>query len=171
MSPGPEETRPPLYFGAPVKTGKERRVKVPHSKDLASHVVPESCASHREVRREALTGVRTGQPLSRDRRIVPGADAVEVAQGNTGGRAKRKCPPDSARSKTLACAHAPCAGTGRSPVRPPMPVRIGGPHREGEEPKPMMHGLEKSDPVVVATKPANKAGPPAAERVEPRAAD
>jgi group II intron reverse transcriptase/maturase len=45
----------------------------------------------------------------------------------------------------------------------------GGPHREGEEPKPMMNGLEKSDLAVVATKPANKAGKPAAERVEPRA--
>ncbi|MEN9543629.1 MAG: hypothetical protein RLZZ598_462, partial [Pseudomonadota bacterium] len=33
----------------------------------------------------------------------------------------------------------------------------------------MMHGREKSDPVVVAMKPANKAGQPAAERVEPRA--
>lgn len=33
----------------------------------------------------------------------------------------------------------------------------------------MMHGLEKSDPVVVARKPANKAGQPAAEWVEPRA--
>ena len=32
----------------------------------------------------------------------------------------------------------------------------------------MMHGLEKSDPAVVAMKPANKAGPPAAEWVEPR---
>src|SRR6266568_7620997 len=32
-----------------------------------------------------------------------------------------------------------------------------GPHREGEEPKPMMHGREKSDPVIVAMKPANKA--------------
>ena len=32
----------------------------------------------------------------------------------------------------------------------------------------MMHGLEKSDPVVVAAKPANKAGQPAAEWVEPR---
>lgn len=48
-----------------------------------------------------------------------------------------------------------------------MPV--GGPHREGEEPKPMMHGLEKSDPAVVAMKPANKAEQSAAERVEPRA--
>jgi hypothetical protein len=32
-----------------------------------------------------------------------------------------------------------------------------GPHREGEEPKPMMHGHEKSDLVIVAVKPANKA--------------
>jgi hypothetical protein len=32
-----------------------------------------------------------------------------------------------------------------------------GPHREGEEPKPMMHGYEKSDPAIVAVKPANKA--------------
>jgi RNA-directed DNA polymerase len=33
----------------------------------------------------------------------------------------------------------------------------------------MMHGREKSDSAVVAMKPANKAGRPAAERVEPRA--
>jgi hypothetical protein len=32
----------------------------------------------------------------------------------------------------------------------------------------MMHGREKSDPVVVAAKPMNKAGQPAAEPVEPR---
>ena len=31
-----------------------------------------------------------------------------------------------------------------------------GPHREGEEPKPMMHGYEKSDPAIVAVKSANK---------------
>ena len=33
----------------------------------------------------------------------------------------------------------------------------------------MMHGREKSDPAIVATKPANKAGRPAAEPVERRA--
>ena len=32
-----------------------------------------------------------------------------------------------------------------------------GPRREGEEPKPMMHGREKSDSAIVAVKPANKA--------------
>lgn len=44
-------------------------MQVPDNKEVANHVVPESCAAHREVRREALTGVRTGQPLSRDRSL------------------------------------------------------------------------------------------------------
>jgi RNA-directed DNA polymerase len=44
-----------------------------------------------------------------------------------------------------------------------------GPHREGEEPKPVMYGHEKSDFAIVATKLPNKAGRPAAEAVEPRA--
>ena len=44
-------------------------MQVPDNKDVANHVVPESCAAHREVRREALTGVRIGQPLSHDRSL------------------------------------------------------------------------------------------------------
>jgi RNA-directed DNA polymerase len=43
-----------------------------------------------------------------------------------------------------------------------------GPHREGEEPKPMMHEPEKSDSFKVAVKPANKLGSLSAESVEPR---
>jgi RNA-directed DNA polymerase len=56
---------------------------------------------------------------------------------------------------------------------------LSGPRREGEEPKPMMHGHEKSDPEIVAIrtnaggirreKPTNKAVPTAAELVERRA--
>ena len=61
-------------------------MKVPHSEDLASHAVPESCAVCREAQREALTGVRVGQPLSRERSRVQGADAVAVAEGNTDRR-------------------------------------------------------------------------------------
>lgn len=41
-------------------------MKVPDNQDVASHVVPESCAVHREVHGEALTGVRVGQPLSHE---------------------------------------------------------------------------------------------------------
>src|SRR6266481_5885970 len=44
-----------------------------------------------------------------------------------------------------------------------------GPHREGEEPKPMMHERGKSDSAVGAMKPANKAERSAAELVEQRA--
>src|SRR4051794_19849299 len=43
-------------------------------------------------------------------------------------------------------------GSGRQMLR-----ERDGPHREGEEPKPMMHGHEKSDLVIVAVKPTNKA--------------
>jgi len=76
----------PFHVGAP-GAGKEQGVQVLDNKDVANHVVPESCASHREVRREALTGVRIGQPLSRDRNEIPGADAVHTAEGNTTVRA------------------------------------------------------------------------------------
>ena len=44
-----------------------------------------------------------------------------------------------------------------------------GPHREGDEPKPMMHEGEKSDPAIVAAKPANNPERSGAELVEPRA--
>src|SRR5215831_1127989 len=44
-----------------------------------------------------------------------------------------------------------------------------GPHREGEEPEPMMHGRGKSDSAIVAVKPTNKAERSAAEPAEPRA--
>jgi hypothetical protein len=41
-----------------------------------------------------------------------------------------------------------------------------GTHREGEEPKPVMHGRGWSDPAIVAVKPANKAGRPAARAIQ-----
>src|SRR5579862_1108581 len=44
-----------------------------------------------------------------------------------------------------------------------------GPHRGGDEPKPVMHEREKSDPAVVAVKPANKPVRAGAEPMEPRA--
>jgi group II intron reverse transcriptase/maturase len=56
----------------------------------------------------------------------------------------------------------------RSRVRPGG-FLSSGPQREGDEPKPMMNGHEKSDLAIVAMKPTNKAGRPAAEPVEPRA--
>jgi hypothetical protein len=61
-------------------------VEVSNNEGLANHVVPESCAVCRETCGEALTGVRAGQPLSRDSLYIPSADAVDTAEGNTTGR-------------------------------------------------------------------------------------
>jgi len=115
------------------ETGKELRVKVPNDKGLASHIVPESCVrSGREARHEALTGVRVGQPLSREIIEFRDADAFVLAEGNTDSRAIASgCPvprgPRLWHARTLL-------------AREPGDLRFGpesgkqGPHREGEEP-------------------------------------
>ena len=57
-------------------------MQVPHSEGVANHTVLESCVAYREMRREALTEVRIGQPLSRER-FFQGADVFSTAEGNT----------------------------------------------------------------------------------------
>ena len=99
---------------------------------LANHIGPKPCAGIREGVGEASVGVRAGQPLSRDRKRVPGADAVCVAEG-----------------KMFECANASAQATRRGRrtwhvrtllVREPgglgtdQPQYWAGPHREGEEP-------------------------------------
>jgi hypothetical protein len=57
-------------------------VQVHYDEGVANHIGPEPCAGIREDVGEASVGERTGQPLSRDRKLIPGADAVCVAEGN-----------------------------------------------------------------------------------------
>ena len=63
-------------------------MRVPDSEGVANHTVPESCAGCREAQREALTGVRVGQPSSHESHVLRGADAVTEAEGNTDRRAR-----------------------------------------------------------------------------------
>ena len=64
-------------------------MKVSNREGIANQTGPESCVAHREVRDEALTGEPAGQPLSRESfKLVQGADAVSVAEGNTDRRDK-----------------------------------------------------------------------------------
>jgi hypothetical protein len=68
-------------------------VKVLYSKGPANRTGPESCVrKRREAHHEALTGVRVGQPWSRERNFVLGAHAVTLVEGNTDG-----CASASAR--------------------------------------------------------------------------
>ena len=107
-------------------------MQVLYDEGVANHIGPEPCAGIREGAGEASAGVRSGQPLSRDRKLVPSADAVCVAEG-----------------KTTECANASAQATrrGHRPwhvrtllVREPgdlgtdQPRYRAGPHREGEEP-------------------------------------
>ena len=146
-------------------------MQVHYDEGVANHIGPEPCVGVRERVGEASAGENVGQALSRESRLIPGADALRAAEGNTRGRASASVRPARRGRRPwhakklldrelgdLTADRVRCRSIGR------------GPHREGEEPKPMMHGDEKSDAVVVAMKPTNKTGKPAAELVEPRTA-
>jgi len=68
-------------------------VQVHCDEGVANHIGPEPCAGIREDVGEASAGERIGQPLSRDRRVILGADAVQRAEGNTVGRALASVQP------------------------------------------------------------------------------
>ena len=51
-------------------------MKESYVEGLAAHSGPESCVAARKGRGEALTGVRAGRLLSRERQSLRGADAV-----------------------------------------------------------------------------------------------
>ena len=61
-------------------------MRVHHDEGVANHIDPESCAVTREGIGEALTGERIGQPSSRERGNISGADTVLYVEGNTEGR-------------------------------------------------------------------------------------
>jgi len=61
-------------------------VEVRCDEGVANRIGPEPCVTAREGGGEASAGERMGQPLSRERLQIPGADAVVPAEGNTDGR-------------------------------------------------------------------------------------
>ena len=100
---------------------------------IANHIGPEPCAGIREDVGEASAGVRAGQPLSHDRKLIPGADAVRVAEGNMSksDNASAWATRRGRRTWHARMLHA----------REPGGLRVGrrllwadGPRREGEEP-------------------------------------
>ena len=88
-------------------------MQVHHDEGVAIHIGPKPCVAVREGRDEASAGERTGQPLSRERTYL-GCRRRNLV-GRQHGRARQcECPDGPAWSKNLACADAPCTGTGRS---------------------------------------------------------
>ena len=107
-------------------------MQVRYDEGLAIRIGPKPCVGTREGDGEASAGEHTGQPLSRESKIVPGAHVVIFTEGNTDGRVIASVRP---------------ARRGRRPwhvwklvVREPGGLGFGprldtaGPHRKGEEP-------------------------------------
>ena len=107
-------------------------MQVRYGEGLAIRIGPEPCVGTREGDGEASAGENIGQPLSRESKIVPGADMVVIMEGNMGGRVIASARP---------------ARRGRRPwhvwkflVREPGGLGFGpwwdttGPLRKGEEP-------------------------------------
>jgi hypothetical protein len=106
--------------------------------------------------------------LSHERSDVAGAEGFHSLEGNMCGTAMRGAValPGSKATSRAKGSHRNLGGLASG--RPTLRERDG-PHREGEEPKPMMHGHEKSDLAIVAMKPANKAeGSPLRRRLRGR---
>jgi hypothetical protein len=83
-------------------------MKVSYGEGPATRTGPESCIGVRKGADEALTGVRTGQVLSREietpsrkRWLLRGADAVEICGRQNWGRRYRETLLGSARSEAL----------------------------------------------------------------------
>ena len=83
-------------------------MKVSYGEGVATHTGSESCIGVRKGAGEALTGVRTGQVLSREietplrkQWLLRGADGVEIRGRQNWGRRYRETLLDSARSETL----------------------------------------------------------------------
>jgi hypothetical protein len=67
-------------------------VQVHRDERVAIYIDPEPCVGIREDVGEASAGERTGQPLSRERVVIPGADVVQVTEGNMAWRVIASAP-------------------------------------------------------------------------------
>jgi|SRR5215469_16135505 len=107
-------------------------VQAHHEEGVATHLGPESCVLIREDKGEASTGERTGQPLSRETSIPLGADAFQIAEGNTDGRVNASARTTRRGRRPWHVRTVPEREPGDlvSDQRP----TAAGPHRKGEEP-------------------------------------
>lgn len=86
-----------------------------YGEGLANHTGPESCGGDSNVTAEALTGVRTGQVLSREILFNFGVPTLwDIAEGNIGYIGTARYIRTLRGRRPCACTETPCTGTGRS---------------------------------------------------------
>jgi hypothetical protein len=108
-------------------------VQVHCDEGVANHIGPEPCVGVCEGTGEASAGDRIGQPSSRESGFIPGADAVQLAEGNMARRViasawptRRGRRPWHVRTLLVREPGDLAPGQGR--------YAASGPHREGDEP-------------------------------------
>jgi hypothetical protein len=102
----------------------EKEMRELYVEGVAIHGGPESCAVVREGGGEALTGVRAGQLLSRERIEFGVPTPCTEAEGNIGGGAMREPWSDPARSENL-CMYGISMRENREIPRLPVPLITG----------------------------------------------
>ena len=92
---------------------------------------------------EAYTAIAWGVGLSHERSDIAGAEGFHSLEGNMCGTVMRGADalPGSKATSRAKGSHRNLGDLGSG--RRQMLCVYGGPHREGEEPKPMMHGHGK----------------------------
>src|SRR5216684_355598 len=153
-------------MSAPGKLVRSSRWKTGPSKGQRP-LGSECCVATGDSGCEAYTAIAWGVGLSHERSYIAGAKSFYSLEGNMCGTAMRGADalPGSKATSRAKGSHRKLGDLGSDRNG----IAAAGPHREGEEPQPMMNGPEKSDSVIVAGKPTNKAERSAAELGERRA--
>jgi hypothetical protein len=149
-------------MSAPGKLVRSNRWKTGPSKGQRP-LGSECCVVTGDSGCEAYTAIAWGVGLSLVRSDIAGAEGFHWLEGNMCGTATMRGADALPGSKATSRAKGSYRNLGDL-GSDRNGVAVAGPHREGEEPKPMMNGPEKSDPAIVAMKPANKAEGPSAAR-------
>ena len=124
-------------------------MQVPYDEGVATHIGPESSTGSREAAREALTGVRKGQPLSGERLHNRSVDAFQSAEDITAQHAMRvlngsALPGDPGMYARLLF--------GNLEISLPLLAR----QASSRTAKARMHGRDKFDSPIVPARPAKK---------------
>lgn len=100
-------------------------MKKSYGEGVATHTGPESCGAARKGGVEALTGVRMGRVLSRERDFLRGADAVGESGRPHRVHRYREMHRDPARSQTPCTYGNTSRGSRESPCSPKAAGRVG----------------------------------------------
>ena len=129
-------------------------------------LTPSHACGPRKGTGEALTGVRAGQVLSRERKIEFGGPTVSyVSEGNMESFAIARAASPPRGPRPCARTEVTYTGAGRSRL---WPWNVQGPRCESGRSTTAMYGDGKSDRLIVAEKRSNKdcGAPQSAEGVE-----